>query len=365
MTVRAARVVEPGVLALEELPEAPPPGPGEVTVELIACGICGSNLHHLRRPDLIRADARDSPGAMGHEVVGRVVAVGTDVTTHQVGSTVVLEPQLAAACGRCAGCAEGEPWFCTAPTPLPVWGFADRMVVRAEGAWPLPPGTDPLIATLLEPLGVSVHALRVTALAAARDDDLSGVRVVVLGAGATGLLTVAAARHLGAETVVCVARHDHQARLAEAMGATRVLRDGDPDAEQALVDLAPQLVVECVGGDASTFELALRIAGPKAEVSVLGLFNAPQPVDGRALFKRQLRLVFPIVYGTLRGRHDFSFAEQVLRRRDLPFADLITHRFTLDDVGAAFEQAGSKAGGVIRVVVGRTPDDVALPAASS
>jgi threonine dehydrogenase-like Zn-dependent dehydrogenase len=355
---RAARVVAPGRIELERIDDAPPPGAGEVAVELIACGICGSNLHHLNRPDLIRADARDAPGAMGHEMVGRIVAVGREVESHQVGDLVALEPQLAVACGQCAGCAAGEAWFCSRPNSLQVWGFADRIVIRAGGAWLLPPGIDPLVGTLLEPLGVSVHALRVTSAAAARGDDLTGVRVVVIGAGATGLLTVAAARHLGSDNVVCVARHDHQARLAARLGAHMVLRDGDPATEPALRELAPQIVVECVGGRANTFDLALRIVGPQGEISVMGLFDEPQPVDGRALFKRQVRIVFPIVYGTLRGRHDFGIALEILQTPELPFADLITNSFLLQDVDAAFRQAAAKSHGVIRVVVGRTDTDL-------
>lgn len=355
---RAARIVSPGVIALESIAEAAPPGPGEVALEMIACGICGSNLHHLNRPDIIRADARHTPGAMGHEMVGRVTAVGPEVSTHHVGDLVALEPQLAAACGSCEGCSGGEPWFCTDQQTLPVWGFADRLVVRARGAWPLPSSMDPFAATLMEPMGVSVHALRVTALAAARQDDLSGVRVVVLGAGATGLLTVAAARHLGSDSVICVARHDHQARLAERMGAHVVLRDGDPDTERALTELAPQLVVECVGGSAGTFQLAQRIAGPKAEISGLGLFDEPQSVDGRSLFRRQVRIVFPIVYGELRGRHDYAIAAEILGTPGLPFGELITHRFPLDDIEGAFTQAATKSAGVIRVVVGRGEGDL-------
>jgi threonine dehydrogenase-like Zn-dependent dehydrogenase len=355
---RAARISGPGVIELEQIDDAPAPGPGEVTLELVACGICGSNLHHLNRPDLIRADARDSHGAMGHEVAASIIAVGAGVETHNVGDLVVLEPQLAAACGNCSGCAGGEPWFCTRPNTLPVWGFADRLVVRARGAWRVPPGVDPLVATLLEPLAVSLHALRVTSLAMARNDDLSGARIVVLGAGATGLMTVAAARHLGSGSVISVARHEHQARLAERLGAHLVLRDGDAELERVLTEAAPDLVVECVGGSASTFDLALRIAGPKGEISVLGLFDAPQSVDGRAVFKRQLRIVFPIVYGELRGRHDFELASQILQEPGLPFSELITHRFPLDEIGDAFGVAASKSNGVIRVVVGRTEADL-------
>jgi threonine dehydrogenase-like Zn-dependent dehydrogenase len=356
--LRAAQVTAPGTIELVPLEDPGLPGPGQVAVELIACGICGSNLHHLNRPDLIGADRRDKPGALGHEMSGRVLAVGPDVETHAVGDLVALEPQLAAACGHCDGCATGSSWFCTDPRTLAVWGFADRLVVRAAGAWRLPAGMDPLVATLMEATAVSVHALRVTHLCRQHGDDLSGVRVVVLGAGATGLLAVAAARHLGATDVVCVARHPHQATLAQRMGASEVLREDDADLEATLTAGRPDLVVECVGGRATTFDLAARIVGPRGEISVLGLFDEPQQVDGRSLFRREARVVFPVVYGELDGRHDYDIAADILATPGLPVDEIITHRFPLADVRGAFATAGSKGSGVVRVVVGRTEADL-------
>jgi threonine dehydrogenase-like Zn-dependent dehydrogenase len=359
VTVRAAQVTGPGTIELVSIAEPAAPGPGQVSFELIACGICGSNLHHLNHPELIGADRRDNPGALGHEAAGRVVAVGEGVTTHTVGDLVALEPQLAAACGDCEGCRTGMTWFCRNPRVLPVWGLADRILVRAEGAWRLPAEMDPLVATLMEPLGCSVHAIRITALCAERDDDLSGVRVAVLGAGATGLLAVAAARHLGAAEIICVARHEHQATLATRMGADRVLRDGDPDLVATLTGYAPELVIECVGGRAETIDLAIKVAAVHGEISVLGLFDTPQVVDGRSAFKRELRIVFPVVYGEVRGRHDYEIAAELLNSGTLPFADLITHRFELADLQEAYAVAGTKAAGVVRAVIGRTASDIA------
>jgi len=358
VTVRAAKVTAPGTVELVSIEDPPAPGPGEVCLELIACGICGSNLHHLNHPELIGADRRDNPGALGHEAAARVVGTGEGVTTHAVGDLVALEPQLAAACGACEGCGTGMTWFCRHPRTLPVWGLADRFVVRVQGAWRLPAGLNPLVATLMEPMGCSVHAIRATALCAERLDDLSGVRVAVLGAGATGLLAVAAARYLGAAEIVCVARHDHQAALAKSMGADRVLRDRDEDLVTELTAFAPDLVVECVGGRAETIDLAVRVAAVRGEISVLGLFDFPQPVDARSAFKRELRMVFPVVYGQVRGRHDYEIAAELLNSGDLPVADLITHRFELADVQRAYAVAGAKSGGVVRAVVARTAADM-------
>lgn len=349
-TPRAARVTGSGAIEVGPLEVSTTPGPGEVEIRVAGCGICGSNLHHFRNPDVFTEDRRHTPGALGHEMAGWVVTVGPGVTTHQPGDLVALEPQLAAACGECDGCRSGATWFCVAPSPLPVWGFADRVVVRAAGAWVLDPSIDPATATLMEALGVSVHSLRTTATAARVDDDFTGLRVAVLGAGATGLLAVAAARHLGATEVACLARHDHQAALAGQLGATLVVRDGD-SAEAELTDFAADLVVECVGGGADTIGLAVRTVRPGGEVSIVGLFDTPQTIDARLATRRELHLVFPIVYSILRGVHDYEIAATMLLQRGDILGQLITHRFDLDEVEAAYDQAASKGQGVVRVVV--------------
>jgi threonine dehydrogenase-like Zn-dependent dehydrogenase len=351
---RAAIVTGPGRIGLTTVP-TPDPAAGEVEIEVAGCGICGTNLSHLKDPTLILADRRDKPGALGHEVAGRVSAVGPGVVTHHVGDLVALEPQLATACGACAECVAGAPWFCSHRTPLPVWGLTDRMVVKAAGAWRMPPAVDPLTATLMEPLAVSVHAIRATHTCTQRADDLSGLRIAVLGAGATGLLAVAAARYLRASSVVCVARHEHQVELARRLGADIVLRDRDPDPAEALKSLRPDIVVECVGGNAGTLTLAVEVCAPLGEVSVLGLFDAPQPINAQAAVRRELRMVFPIVYGSVGGRHDYDIAAEILQG-PLPLGELVTHRVPLEEIDRAYATASSKSGGVVRVVVVPGPE---------
>lgn len=323
---RAARVMGAGLIQVDTLDVPTVPGPGQVEIQLAGCGICGSNIHHLRNPDVFTEDRRHTPGALGHEASGYVVSLGDGVAGLAVGDLVALEPQLAAGCGRCPACVDGSAWFCPNATPLKIWGFADRIVVQAAGAWRIDPAIDPSVATLMEGLACSIHAIRVTELCGRLNDDLAGVRVAILGAGATGLLAVAAAKALGAVGVAILARHDHQAVLAERLGASLVVRE-HVGTEGELADFAPGLVVECVGGAADTISLAQRIAQPQAEISVLGLFETPQAIDVRTATRRQLRLVFPVVYGRLRGQHDYEFAERILLDQSETLSGLITHSF--------------------------------------
>jgi threonine dehydrogenase-like Zn-dependent dehydrogenase len=187
-----------------------------------------------------------------------------------------------------------------------------------------------------------------------RGDNLSGVRVAVLGAGATGLLAIAAAQELDASAVACIARHDHQADLARRFGADLVLQDRDSESAAVLKEFGPDIIVECVGGKADTLALAVDVCAPRGEISVLGLFDTPQPIDARSAFRRELRMVFPVVYGAVGGRHDYDIAANMLAQ-PLPFSDLITHLIPLDEIERAYATAADKTAGAVRVVV--VPDE--------
>jgi 2-desacetyl-2-hydroxyethyl bacteriochlorophyllide A dehydrogenase len=321
-----AMITAPERVELKEV-ELPEPGPHQVEVQVLACGICGSNLHAWRHPEGAREASGETFGASGHEISGRVPASG---------EVVVIEPNRAGACGRCDACRRGAAWFCRARQPLPAWGFAERMLVSRAGLYPT--SADPAVATLAEPLACAVHALRHC------HTKVRGKRVAVLGAGVTGLLVAATAKHFGAAEVVVTARHPHQAALAPEFGAVSVA--GTDEVLRGF-----DLVVEAVGGSAPTLEQALCAAGPGGEVVALGLFDEPQPLDVRRAVYKELRFFFPVTYSRMAGRDDFQIALDMVEERAFPFERLLSHRFPLREVGAAFAAAADKRTGSLRVLV--------------
>lgn len=348
--MRAAVAAGARRLRLDEV-DTPVPNEGEVAIAVAACGICGSNLHEWRHPERsIAPGGIVVPGVAGHEVVGRVVEVGASVDL-AVDTRVAVEPNLAQACGTCEVCRTGNAWFCSGRTALPVWGFADRIVVRAGALFPVPDDVDDDVATLVEPLACAVHGLRGTERALSGHGGLGGATVAVVGAGVAGLLTLRAAGHLGAGRLVSVARYAHQAAAARRLGSDVVL---DGRSERLLEDLRaerPDVVVEAVGGSGNTFDLAVRSVAPGGEVVVLGLFDGPRSLDPRRAVFRELRLSFPVTYGSRNGIHDFDHALRALVDGGEAVASLVSHRFALDDVEAAFARADDKGDDVLRVVV--------------
>jgi threonine dehydrogenase-like Zn-dependent dehydrogenase len=199
---------------------------------------------------------------------------------------------------------------------------------------------------LVEPLAVGVHAIRWARMPA-------GARVVVVGAGTIGLVTLLAARGLGAGEVHVIARHPHQAALAEALGAASVIRADGAKAIEAVRDATSgtgaDLTVETVGGHGDTLSLAWELTRIQGTVAVLGIFPDRVPVDLFRPVMREVWATFPICYGVIDGRHDYEVAIDLIALGRAPVERLVTHRFPLEEAPAAFRTAADKATGSVKV----------------
>jgi L-idonate 5-dehydrogenase len=320
----------------------PEPGPGEVRVRVLACGICGSDLHFFHAGFW-------APGTTpGHEMAGEIDALGDGVRGLATGDRVAVEPFHA--CGACPDCLAGQPVRCPALKILGIHcggGFTEYVCVQATRAFPVPADLDPRLAALTEPMAVVVHALRRSALA-------KGQRVLVLGSGTVGLLAVLAARALGAAEVFASARHPHQAELAAALGAARVLREAEAGESglQALVREAPiDLVIETVGGSADTVRLAGHALRPGGSVCVLGVFFAPISVEPMLLLLKEASLIWSNCYARAPGEPDFATATGLVSRHRSALAPLLTHSVPLAEAARGFALASDKGSGAVKVSV--------------
>jgi len=340
--MRAAVYAGSGHFTVDDRPTAEP-GPGEVRVRVEACGICGSDLHHLQHGFMPEGHTP------GHEMAGRVERTGPGVAGLAEGQAVAVEPLTS--CGTCAACLAGRDSICRTMRVFGIHmagGLAEQIVVPAERAHPLAPGLDPAVAALTEPVAVAVHGL-------ARGRFERGQRILVMGAGAVGLVTLVAARSLGAAEVYVTARHAHQAERARALGAARVLDEQSADAASLdrlgrTVDI--DLAVETVGGRADTLATAAAALRPGGRISVLGLFMESPQLAPLPLLLKELTLAWSNCYHRPRGKPaDFAVAADVVDREREQLATLVTHRTPLDRVDAAFAQAADKQSGAVKVSV--------------
>lgn len=342
--MRAA--IQTGIRAVEVREVAEPVAPaGYAVIRPRVAGICGSDLH----PYHDRAEPQALPD--GHEIAGEVTALPADYSgPARVGDLVAVDTIcLGAACGTCAQCHAGQPFHCPSRRDGPRLGggFAELLARKPAGLFPLPAAVSAEQGALVEPLAVGVHAVRWARME-------PGARVVIIGAGTIGLMTLLAARALGAGAVHILARHEHQAALAAALGATTVVRAGGQEAIAAVRDLTEgagaDLVVETVGGhDGETVNLAWELARRQGTVAVLGIFPERVPTDLLRPVMREIWATFPICYGVIDGRHDFEVAIELIGSGRAPVEGLVTHRFPLAAAPAAFRTAADKTTGSVKV----------------
>ncbi|MFB3067023.1 MAG: zinc-binding dehydrogenase, partial [Planctomycetota bacterium] len=340
-TMRAAVVAGPKAFRVDEVPR-PEPDSGEVRVRVESCGVCGSDLTFYHQ-NLMRMG--QTPG---HEIAGVVDAVGPGVTGLDEGTRVAVEPLRT--CGECVYCRSGRDSICRQTKLHGVHlagGFAEAVTVPADRLYPLPADLDAAVAATTEPVAVAVHGL-------GRGRLEKGQRVLILGAGSVGLVTLIAARAMGAGEVWISARHEAQAELARQLGAARVLREEEASPESlGLLGLETDfdLVVESVGrGD--TLRAACAAIRPGGTISVLGVFLGGVELEPLSLFLKEGNLVWSNCYHRRGGRDaDFAHAVELVDSERESLSQLISHRLPLDEIGRAFEVAADKAAGAVKVSV--------------
>jgi Threonine dehydrogenase and related Zn-dependent dehydrogenases len=316
--------------------DAPRPAAGDVLVRVRVCGICGSDLHFYGGS--FPSAPNVSPG---HEFAGEVAELGEGATGFAVGDRVAVEPLRS--CRTCEYCTTGRYHLCRKHVlfgTAEAGALAEYIAVPAYTLYRLPDEIDFDVGALTEPLAVCVHGLHLANVRA-------GERVLVMGCGTIGVLSVLAARAMGAE-VTAVYRHDHQGEAALAAGATRIVRDGETAGlERDGIDV----VVETVGGQAQTLTQALGIVRPGGRISVLGVFTQPATLNALVLVLKEVTIVGGITYCHPGLRSDFDVALGILRDNPDRARAIITHRFPLAEAAKAFATAADKSTKSLKVQV--------------
>jgi len=319
------------------------PGPGEVQVRVGAVGICGSDLHAYAE-----GGVGDSPCVypmvLGHEPAGVVEQIGPGVQGWSRGDLVACEPALC--CFHCEQCLSGRHNLCSRmrfmSTAAEPGFFRDRVNLPAHNVVRLPPPLGVAEGTLVEPLAVALHSLRLARVGL-------GETAVVFGGGPIGLLTVAALKLAGARRVWLIEPLAHRRAMAGVVGADAALGpDEDPvgamlhDTAQRGVDVA----FDCAAkGDTANQCLASVRAGGRVVYTGIGS-EARTALDFHRWRRKELTLT-----QVRRSNGEEGAARDLLVEHASRFAPLITHRRPLDQIGAAFALVHAYEDGVGKLLV--------------
>ncbi len=327
---------EPG-LWLEEVPE-PEVGINDVKIRVAKTGICGTDVH-IHRWDAWAQRTIPVPLVIGHEFVGKVAEVGSNVTGFQPGDTVSGEGHVV--CGRCRNCMAGRRQLCAHTIGLGVQrpgAFAEYVVLPMTNVWHHWPGVPEDVAAIFDPFGNAVH----TALAF----PVLGEDVLVTGAGPIGCMAVAVVRHAGARHVVATDLNPTRRGLAERMGATLAIDPRERDLGEVQRELGMRegfdVMLE-MSGNADALRSGIANMAHGGRIAILGIPTAAVELDLDPVIFNMLTLKG--IYG--REMFETWYQMSVLVDSGLDISPVITHRFPYSEFEEAFQVAASGDSGKV------------------
>src|SRR5689334_13527237 len=317
---------EPG-LWLEDVPQ-PEPGINDVLIRVHRTGICGTDLH-IYRWDSWAERTIPVPMVVGHEFVGEIVEVGSNVSDFFPGQIVSGEGHVV--CGRCRNCLAGRRHLCSATKGVGVdrpGAFAEYLSLPMTNVWVHPGPIDEDVAALFDPLGNAVH----TALSF----PVLGEDVLVTGAGPIGIMAAAVVKHAGARYVVITDVNPYRLELARKMGVTRAVNPREKPVKEVQKDLGMQEGFDVgleMSGNAAAFRDMLANMSHGARIAMLGIPAGEMAIDWRTVIFNMLTIKG--IYG--REMYETWYKMTVMLQSGLDIRPVITHRYPYTDYEAAFE----------------------------
>jgi threonine 3-dehydrogenase len=318
---------EPG-LWMREVPE-PICGHNDVIVKISKTAICGTDLH-IYNWDGWSQKTIQVPTIIGHEFVGQVVEVGTEVTGVQVGDRVSGEGHIT--CGHCRNCRAGRRHLCRNTIGIGVnrdGCFAEYLSIPAGNTFKIHPDVSDDVASILDPLGNAAH----TALSF----DLVGEDVVITGAGPIGVMSAALCKHVGARFVVVTDLNDYRLELAEKLGATRSVNVSREKLKEVQKELGMKEGFDIgleMSGSVAAFADMLDNMNHGGKISFLGI-----PAEEQMTLNIHQIIFKGLTIKGIYGREMFEtwYKMAAMLTSGLDISQVITHHYGVDDFIEAFE----------------------------
>ena len=339
-----------GDIRLEAVP-LPHPGPGDVVIRVTLTTICGTDLH------IVRGEYPVRPGlVIGHEPVGVIAEIGVGVTGYAVGDRVLVG--AITPCGQCHACLSGHQSQCGHGDDceaLGGWRFGNTLD-GAQADYLLVPNAQANLAKIPDALTdeqvVLLADIASTGISGAESGGVTlGDRVAVFALGPIGVCAAIGARLLGAAMVIGVDGDDTHLAMAHSINVDVVLdyRAVDVVAEIRRLTGGVDVAIEALGTQ-ETFESALRVLRPGGTLSSLGVYAGKLaiPHDAFGAGLADYRIVTTLCPG---GKERMRRLIEMVRSGRLDLRPLITHRFKLADIAAAYELFGERRDGVMKVAI--------------
>lgn len=320
--MRASVLTGIGALEVTQVP-TPAVADDEVLIEVAAVGVCGSDTHYYRH-GRIGDFVVTGPLILGHELSGRIVAVGSEVAPDRVGQRVAVEPQKN--CRRCRECRAGRYNLCPNmefyATPPIDGGFARYCVIRTEFAHVLPDSISDEAAALLEPLSVAITTMRKAGVA-------PGSSILIAGAGPIGIICAQTARAFGAAEIIVTDLVAERRERALDFGATRVIDPRAVDVASAGLDV--HAFVDA-SGSPQAVSSGIKAVRPAGTAVLVGLGSPEMTLPVEHIQNLEIT-----VTGIFRYTDTWPAAIHLVASGQVDLDSLVTGRFDLEHAGEALD----------------------------
>ena len=338
-----AILVTPGTMKIQDAP-MPEPKDDEVLLKVEYVGICGSDIHGFESGPFIPPKDPNQKIGLGHECGGTVVGVGSKVKKIKVGDRVNIEPGIP--CGKCKFCLSGHYNICPdvdfLATQPNYRGALTNYITHPEAlTYKRPDNMDTMEGALVEPAAVGMHA-------AMEADVKPGKKIVILGAGCIGLMTLQACRVMGATEIVVVDMIEKRLDMAAKLGAMETINGGKEDtvarAKEILGDLGADIVFETAGARATaaqTTKLVMR----GGRIMIVGTVPGDTPVNFLNINREvKIQTVF-------RYANNYPMTIEAISSGRFDVKSMVTDIYDYKDVQRAFEESLSRKSEIIKGVI--------------
>jgi len=319
--------------------EKPEFGPNDLLVKIKKTAICGTDLHIYNWDEWSQKNI-PVPMIVGHEFVGVIAEMGDSVKGFDIGDRVSGEGHIT--CGHCRNCRGGTQHLCRNTIGIGVnrqGCFAEYLQIPSSNAFKVPESISDDEASIFDPYGNAVH----TALSF----DLVGEDVLITGAGPTGAMAAAVARHVGARHVVVTDVNPYRLEIAKKMGATKTVNPMEENLKDVMKELGMTEGFDVgmeMSGNGTAFKSMLASMNNGGRIALLGIFASEVSIDWSEVIFKGLKLKG--IYG--REMYETWYKMTSMLQSGLDIKPIITHHFKIDEFQQGFDilNAG-KSGKVI------------------